>query len=723
MGAEPAARADPREEPAPLWSTEQLARRARDSLVVVAARGRDGSSNGIGTGFVVDSSGLVATCLHVVGEARPISIRLASGVELEVIGIHAFDRHVDLAILRVAATNLTALPLGDSDRLAPGAELVAMGNPMGLEHSVVAGVLSGRRTFGEVELFQIALPIEPGNSGGPLLDRSGRVQGVVSAKSLVTRNLGFAIPVSLLQPLLDRPNPIPMHRWVRSGALDPARWEPHLGSRWRQRSGRIRVEGLGTGFGGRSYLLHLEPAPEGSHELTVTVRLENESGAAGLIFGGTGDGRHYGFYPTGGQLRLTAFEGADIGSWRILRTVPSPAYRPGDWNTLRVRFGEGRIECQVNGTEVFSVADDALAGRVVGLAKFRDTVAEFRGFACETTLAAPPALDPALVAVLDASAPRPAPVPETLIPALSTNLAAARAFLSDRARLLDGEASRLRALAGRLHQERVLQELVAELDRGEDEADLPRAALLVAWLDNPDLDVAESRRQLDALGAELRERIRDSMSPAEQLDELRRFLFEDNGFHGSRHDYYNRANSHLNEVIEDREGLPITLSIVFMALAERAGIRDVSGVPLPGHFVVRHAPPGGEACLIDVFEGGRRLAHTEADALGALHAGAPVRSDLMAAATKRAIVVRLLTNLQSFTERDEGAAASLRYADLLVGIAESPWSEAGQRMLRARLRSRAGDVAGARDDLRKVVDIAPPGVDVEGLSALLDAGN
>ncbi len=82
--------------------------------------------------------------------------------------------------------------------------------------------------------------------------------------------------------------------------------------------------------------------------------------------------------------------------------------------------------------------------------------------------------------------------------------------------------------------------------------------------------------------------------------------FTERGFHGSRGDYYNRSNSYLSEVIDDREGLPITLSVLYIELARRLGVR-LEGVGLPGHFVVRHVPAKGEAQLIDVYEGGQPL--------------------------------------------------------------------------------------------------------------------
>src|SRR5207302_2996986 len=117
------------------------------------------------------------------------------------------------------AKGLVPLSLGDDARLRDGQAVVALGNPRGLKHSVVAGVVSGRRNFQGRSMIQVAIPIEPGNSGGPLLDRAGRVVGVMTIKSLVTANLGFAMPSSALAPLLRKPNPVAMSAWLTIGAL------------------------------------------------------------------------------------------------------------------------------------------------------------------------------------------------------------------------------------------------------------------------------------------------------------------------------------------------------------------------------------------------------------------------------------------------------------------------------------------------------------------------
>lgn len=702
------------------FSTAELVNRVKPSLVVLSTRSRGGAGEGVGTGFVIDPSGLVATSLHVVGESQPVTARLASGETVEVLGLHAFDRHADLAILRVAAKNLPALTLGDDSSLATGAEVVAMGNPLGLENSVVAGVLSGRRIFDEIEMLQLAMPIEPGNSGGPLVDRTGVVQGIINAKSLLTQNLGFATPVRLLRPLVERPNPIPYARWIRNRALDPKKWEAFLGARWQTRSGGIQVEGAGNGFGGRAYLLQRGTPPEKPYEVRVQVRLDDESGAAGLLFGGDDSGRHYGFYPTGGQLRLTAFEGPEVFDWRILGTVPNPAYRPGDWNLLRVRHEADRIRCWVNGAEVFSMTEDALKGSQIGLAKFRNTAAEFRDFQSGTNLAPPIPVAPELLASLKTGPQGIDTLSVEDQKTLRDRLPEVRTSLAEQARTLEVEAARLRELATQLHRIQVRNRLVAELHQPEDGIDLAHATLLVALHDQPDLDITASEEQIRAWGEELRGRLQGIDSDSEKVQHLCRFLFKENGFHGSRHDYSNPANSHINQVLDDREGLPITLSIVFLTVGERAGIQHLHGVPLPGHFLVKHAPPGRDEQLFDVFDGGRPLTHSDADELGGQFARVPVRTEGMRPSTKREMIVRMVGNLQSFKERKSGAASSLPYADLLVAIVGEPQLEASQRLDRARLRARAGDIKGACEDLSWIVDTAPPGYPLEPIRQMLD---
>ncbi|TMQ34510.1 MAG: trypsin-like serine protease [Planctomycetota bacterium] len=159
-------------------SVEQIAATARKSVVVITFAGRDGKQQGLGTGFVVDADGLIATNLHVLGQARQITVETADGKQHEVTSIHASDRSLDLALVRINVKGLTPLPVGDSDRLKEGQPVVAIGNPHGLKNSVVSGVVSAKRELEGRAMIQLAIPIEPGNSGGPLLDLQGRVRPI-----------------------------------------------------------------------------------------------------------------------------------------------------------------------------------------------------------------------------------------------------------------------------------------------------------------------------------------------------------------------------------------------------------------------------------------------------------------------------------------------------------------------------------------------------------------
>jgi serine protease Do len=142
------------------------------------------------------------------------------------------------------------------------------------------------------------------------------------------------------------------------------------------------------------------------------------------------------------------------------------------------------------------------------------------------------------------------------------------------------------------------------------------------------------------------------------LEALTKHLFVDHGFHGSRTDYYNRANSYINEVMDDREGLPISLSVVFLELARRAGLKDVAGVPLPGHFMVRHKDQ-----LIDVFDNGKLISRAEAEEL----IGMPLLDRYLEPASKRDIILRMVRNLQNAGSPAEAA----RYEDLIAALSES----------------------------------------------------
>ncbi len=699
-------------------SVEALTEQVRKSVVVINSMGRDGERQGMGAGFVISADGLVATNFHVIGQGRDIRVQLSGGREVGVTEVHASDRALDLAVLRIDATDLTPLELGNSDDLKQGQSVVALGNPRGFKYSVVSGVVSGVRTVDDRPMVQLAMPIEPGNSGGPLVDRQGRVQGIITMKSAVTNNLGFALTINLLKPLLEKPNPIAISRWRTIGALDPAKWQVVFGANWRQRAGRVLVDGAGSGFGGRSLCLSRIEMPASPFELAVTVRLDDEAGAAGLAFCADGGDRHYGFYPTSGQMRLTRFDGPDVQSWQILHSQPSAHYKSGDWNTLRLRLANDKIECFVNDQAVVTIVDSQLRGGQAGLVKFRNTAAEFKNFEIGQQIARSrvPTEKADEILKLIADLPAGTRPGEQVLDTLAKDPRLTGVVLRERATELKRQAGQLEQLAQDAHERRTIEDLVAALAGDEDRIDLFRAGLLVARLDNDEVDVDAYCGELDDMAAELSRSVAADADDATKLARLKRFLFEENGFHGSRGDYYNPANSYLNQVLDDREGLPITLSIVYLELARRMGV-SVVGIGLPGHFIVAHQGPEGEPRLIDVFEEAADISRDEAERRVRASLG-PEISDAEIAAyfvpvTKRAIVLRMLQNLLGASRSDP--AALHRYLNTLLGI--SP-EHAQFHLMRAVVRYQLQERERALADVRWLLEHEPPGIDLEQVRAL-----
>ena len=211
----------------------ELVSRAAPSVVSISAArapasdGRDGRS--IGTGFVVDASGLVVTNSHVIDGAQEILVTFSDGAR-RVARVAGVDAASDLALLRVPRDRaLHPLALGDSERARPGDWVVAIGSPFGLGGSVSAGVISARNRQIESErledFIQTDVAINRGSSGGPLLDLNGEVIGVNSA--LISPNGGsagisFSVPANTLKFVMARiaKRGVVQRGWVGASALD-----------------------------------------------------------------------------------------------------------------------------------------------------------------------------------------------------------------------------------------------------------------------------------------------------------------------------------------------------------------------------------------------------------------------------------------------------------------------------------------------------------------------
>ena len=225
-----------------------LANQVKPSVVVIESVDRTGREGGRGTGFVVGSDGLIATNFHVIGEHRHFSVRFADGTSYKPTSIVAVDRARDLAIFKIDAQNLPVLPLGNSGELASGETILSIGNPLGYSFSVSRGVVAAIREieFGDGKpMVQVAVPIEPGSSGSPVINLDGKVIAILSIKS--GGAMGFGVPVDALKNLLgERSNPTPIQKWLTIGTLDKLQWKVMMGGSWKQRAGEIRVQALET---------------------------------------------------------------------------------------------------------------------------------------------------------------------------------------------------------------------------------------------------------------------------------------------------------------------------------------------------------------------------------------------------------------------------------------------------------------------------------------------
>lgn len=171
------------------------------SPAVVAIEGAHKS----GSGFLISADGVVVTNYHVVSGEKNVSVRFANGLELTADEVIAEDPQHDIVLLRVKGRGFPKLTLGDSDRVLPGDSVVVISNPFGLTASVSDGLVSGIREFDGRKMLQISAPISPGSSGGPVLDRAGRVVGVARATIPGGQNLNLAVPANVVAAIAANP--------------------------------------------------------------------------------------------------------------------------------------------------------------------------------------------------------------------------------------------------------------------------------------------------------------------------------------------------------------------------------------------------------------------------------------------------------------------------------------------------------------------------------------
>jgi regulator of sirC expression with transglutaminase-like and TPR domain len=241
---------------------------------------------------------------------------------------------------------------------------------------------------------------------------------------------------------------------------------------------------------------------------------------------------------------------------------------------------------------------------------------------------------------------------------------------------------------------------------------LAHAALVIARIEFPRLDPDPYLAKLDALGESARQVIVQHAPDGDTLcciKAVNEHLFGELKFAGNRDKYEDPRNSCLNEVLDRRTGIPISLAVVYLEIARRAGLR-VEGVNFPGHFLLRAADepalPAGDFFIIDPFHGGALLSEIDCRELLRQHVGdeAAFDNSLLAPATRHDIVVRMLVNLKRLYVRMRSFPQARFMADLLLTVDPSAISELRDRGL---LAYHLQDFAAALRDLEEYLRLAP----------------
>ncbi len=210
---------------------------------------------------------------------------------------------------------------------------------------------------------------------------------------------------------------------------------------------------------------------------------------------------------------------------------------------------------------------------------------------------------------------------------------------------------------------------------------LDRAALTLGLEEHPNLDIDSYLRHLDTLAARTEVLIGQERSTSNVLNCLREILFVQEGLRGNTEDYYDPRNSYLNEVLDRRLGIPISLSVIYIEVARRISF-PVFGVGFPGHFIVKHEE-GGHELLIDPFNGGRILTESQCqELLDRVYGGAvPIQPSFLQVMGRKAIISRMLFNLKGIYYQKEEYPKALSVVERILTLNPGTPSEIRDRGL------------------------------------------
>jgi regulator of sirC expression with transglutaminase-like and TPR domain len=245
--------------------------------------------------------------------------------------------------------------------------------------------------------------------------------------------------------------------------------------------------------------------------------------------------------------------------------------------------------------------------------------------------------------------------------------------------------------------------------------DVAELALCLARDEYSNLDVEAYLSELSGMAHEAKNYLRGSLE--DRVFGLCRYLFHEMGFRGNIQDYYDPRNSYLNDVLDRRTGLPITLSVLAMAIGQRAGL-SIAGIGLPGHFVAKASAEGREV-LFDPFHGGRQLSLTDCEILVQQVTGVRFQAtpDRLRPVPLRLLLIRLLTNLKGVYLRQEDFTRAARVIERIRQL--SPHDTVQRRDLGVSLLH-AGQPGRAIDHLAAYLAADPNRADASVVRQLLN---
>ncbi len=244
----------------------------------------------------------------------------------------------------------------------------------------------------------------------------------------------------------------------------------------------------------------------------------------------------------------------------------------------------------------------------------------------------------------------------------------------------------------------------------ENEIDLGRAALVIAQMEYPDLEVEPYLKRMDRLATVIKDLVGDEESVFRLLACINIVLFKQEGFQGNRSNYYDPKNSFLNDLIDRKMGIPITLSVLYQEVARRAGL-TLHGVGFPGHFLLKHIDHE-EEIIIDPFNGGEVRSDAELQSLlDEIYPGkAVLKFEFLSPVSKRQILKRMLINLRGIYLHQGDFLRCLSVEERLVILEPNPVREYRDRGL---LHLRLKNFPQALEDLETYLRLASDAKDVD----------